>query len=364
MGRALSALILLLLLGAMLSGSAFALNDNSRESLIDALSSQFNCSISNDPLSSLEELLRGESQLLSSFAVLLGKTNTTTNETIMFLDSFEDLLRRQTKLYSGFESILKSQWYRLDCLQQKKFLDSFEDLLHREVKLFASFNNSIEESWGTLPREEKVKLLSSFEDLLRRQTKLFNSFEELYMMTNGGLTVQKYVNKTCICRPGEAVQYWYVVKNWYNQTITNVSIVDDQLGKIAENITLGPKEERTFYRIAYLTGSTCNTARAYGEGPCGEMLIDDSNTVCVNLAIIVGNNVDSIDVGRQYAFTSGSDPPAALNNIEIKKNQKIGGIKLNNTEGIRLGDQKALGIASANGGALSSNTIKIVANQE
>lgn len=356
-----SAFFLLLMLAAIQPAPALALNGNTQESLVDALYSEYNCSSANDPLSSLEELLRGEAQLLSSFGVLLNKTNTTVNETIIFLDSFEDLLRRQTVLYSGFESLLKSQWYRLDCLQQKEFLDSFEDLLHREVKLFARFNSSIEESWPTLPNEEKVKLLESFEDLLRRQTKLFKSFEELYMMTNGGLTVEKYVNKTCICRPGETVKYWYVVKNWYNQTITNVSVVDDHLGKIAQNITLGPNEERTFYMEVSLTGSTCNTARAYGEGPCGEMLVDDSNTVCVNLLLTSGNNFDKIVVGQQFALTSGSDPPMALNTIEIKKNQKIDGIRRNNTETIWLGDQKACGLGP---GGQSSNSIKIVTNQE
>ncbi|MGV8174906.1 MAG: hypothetical protein ACP5OU_04325, partial [Methanothrix sp.] len=106
--RPLSVFILLILLAAIQPASALALNGNTQESLVDALYSEYNCSSANDPLSSLEELLRGEAQLLSSFGVLLNKTNTTVNETIIFLDSFEDLLRRQTVLYSGFESLLKS----------------------------------------------------------------------------------------------------------------------------------------------------------------------------------------------------------------------------------------------------------------
>ena len=178
--------------------------------------------------------------MLTGFGILLDRTNRTTNESIVFLESFEDLLRRQTSLYSGFESLLKSQWYQLDCEQQRIFLDSFEDLLHREVKLYARFNSSIEQVWESLPRAEKVKLLDSFEDLLRRQADLFKSFEELYMMTQGGLTVEKAVNRSCICRTGDTVKYSYVVKNWYNQTIRNVSIVDDHLGVIAQNNHIGP----------------------------------------------------------------------------------------------------------------------------
>jgi len=150
------------------------------------------------------------------------------------------------------------------------------------------------------------------------------------------------------------------VKNWYKQPVTNVSIVDDHLGKIAQNITLGSGEERTFSKKAVSTGTTCNTARAYGEGPCGELLIDESNTICINLRITSGSNLDTVVVGRQYAFSSGSDSPTASNAAEIKKNQIINGQKQNNTKNIRLGDQKADGISKGQ----SSNAIKIVSNQE
>lgn len=361
----LSLLSLLSSLLIILSGSALALESPAghiADPIPDPLSCQYSCS-GDDPLSSLEDLLRGQAQLLTGFGILLDKTNRTTDESIKFLDSFEDLLRRQASLYSGFESLLKSQWYQLDCEQQRIFLDSFEDLLHREVKLYARFNGSVEQIWPSLPDKEKVKLLASFEDLLRRQADLFKSFEELYMMTQGGLTVEKAVNRSCICRPGDAAEYSYVVKNWYNQTIRNVSIIDDHLGLIAQKITLGPYEVKTFYKTARLSGNTCNTARAYGEGPCGEKLYDESNTVCVILCLISGDNSASMVVGRQFAFTAGSDPPMAQNDMEIKKSQKVEGIKQNNNESIWLGYQKAASISNPNSGGESSNTRKIVANQ-
>ena len=86
---------------------------------------------------------------------MLNKTNTTIDETIAFLDSFEDLLRRQTVLYSGFESLLKSQWYRLDCQQQRIFLDSFEDLLKRETYLISRFADHINASLDLFPLRTK-----------------------------------------------------------------------------------------------------------------------------------------------------------------------------------------------------------------
>lgn len=362
--RPLLAPILLLSMVMILSGSSLAQDQSGNQSavqLLDAFSCQYSCS-GNDPLSSLEELLRNETRLFSSFEMMLSRTNTTIDETITFLNSFEDLLRRQTVLYSGFESLLKSQWYRMDCQQQRQFLSSFEDLLKREAYLISRFRDHLNASLDLFPPENRTKFLASYEDLLRRQTRLFKSYEELYKMTNGGLTVEKHVDKESICRPGESVEYWYSVKNWCNQTIKNVSIVDDHLGVIAQKITLRPHEERAFNRTVCLSGTTCNTAKAYGEGPGGEMLVDESNTVCVNLMLVSGQNIDRLTVGKQYAIASGSDPPEALNNVEIKKNQKSGP-KLNNTETISLEGQMSSSIATVGIGGRSSNSIKIDTDQ-
>ena len=315
----------------------------------------------HDPLSSIEDLLRGQAPLLASFECLLHRTNTTIEEKITFLHSFEDLLRRQAVLFSGFEGLLKLQWFSLDCGAQKKFLASFEDLLHREVFLFSSFEKLSEGCWESLPREEQVKLLASYEDLLRRQTNLLKSFEDLFKMTHGGLTLEKSVDKKCVTR-GETVTYMYTVRNWYKVPVKNVTIVDDQLGLIVDNINFGPGEIKIFSWEKVVTGCVCNLAKVFGEGPCGEMIYDESNMVCVEI-IIVGLNRDKITTGDQKTYSMGSDPPNASNSIEIKKNQKSvhsEGRMLYNVEDLRLGNQIAFGISTGS----SHNTIKIVANQE
>jgi len=315
----------------------------------------------HDPLSSIEDLLRGQANLLASFEALLHRTNTTIEEKITFLHSFEDLLRRQTVLFSGFEGLLKLQWFSLDCEGQKKFLASFEDLLHREVLLFSSFENLSEGCWESLPREEQVKLLASYEDLLRRQTNLLKSFEDLFKMTHGGLTLEKSVDKKCVTR-GEKVTYRYTVRNWYKRPVENVTIVDDQLGLIADHITLGPREIKLFYGEAVVSCCICNLAKVFGDGPCGEMIYDESNMVCVEI-MRVSLNRDDITIGDQKTFSMGQDPPAAFNSIEIKKNQKSVPSEnriLYNIESLHLGNQMAFGVATGT----SSNTIKIVANQE
>ena len=315
----------------------------------------------HDPLSSIEDLWRGQANLLASYECLLHRTNTTIEEKITFLHSFEDLLRRQAVLFSGFEGLLKLQWFSLDCGAQKKFLASFEDLLHREVFLFSSFEKLSEGCWESLPREEQVKLLASYEDLLRRQTNLLKSFEDLFKMTHGGLTLEKSVDKKCVTR-GEKVTYRYTVRNWYKRPVENVTIVDDQLGLIADHITLGPREIKLFYGEAVVSCCICNLAKVFGDGPCGEMIYDESNMVCVEI-MRVSLNRDDITIGDQKTFSMGQDPPAAFNSIEIKKNQKSVPSEnriLYNIESLHLGNQMAFGVATGT----SSNTIKIVANQE
>jgi len=314
-----------------------------------------------DSISSLEELLRDESTLFFGFESLLNSTPTTMEEKSRFLDSFEDLLRRQTILFDGFKEILNSQWTKMSCGRQKKFLASFEDLLHREMSLYSRFNDHLDSNWGSLTQDERIKLLRSFEDLLRRQSELIQGFEDLNKLSYGGLSIEKFADKDCIYR-GEAVTYKYVVKNLFNYTIKNITISDDRLGIIEEGVSLGPGETKTFTKRTVLFGGVCNFAEVHGEDPCGRLVSDKSNLVCVEL-ILVGENSDNISTGTQEADSMGSSRPSAFNAMEIKKDQKSSWsdhFVLKNIENITTGDQLSRGSSSGT----SSNTMKIVANQE
>lgn len=313
-----------------------------------------------DPISSLEELLRAQSNLLFGFESLLNSTPTTIEEKSQFLDSFEDLLRRQTILFDGFKDILKSQWPKMSCEKQKKFLASFEDLLHREMTLFSRFNDHLDINWGNLAHRERIKLLRSFEDLLRRQSELLRGFEDLNKLSYGGLSIEKFADKDCVYR-GETVTYKYVIKNRFNYTIRNITVRDNRLGLIRKGVTLGPGKTRVFTKKAVLKGAVCNTAEVSGEDSCGRLLSDKSNLVCVEL-ILVGENLDNIKTGNQEADSMGSHRPSAFNTMEIKKNQKSSfsdRYVLNNLENIDTGDQTSRGSASGT----SANVMRIVANQ-
>ena len=52
-------------------------------------------------IQSLEDLLRSQAGLLSSFEFLMHQTPTNLTDTLMFLDSFEDLLRRPAVLFDS-----------------------------------------------------------------------------------------------------------------------------------------------------------------------------------------------------------------------------------------------------------------------
>ncbi|MFB3764526.1 MAG: hypothetical protein ACE14P_04680 [Methanotrichaceae archaeon] len=230
-------------------------------------------------LGSLEDLLRTESKLLSSFEYMLHETPRTVEEKISFLDSLEDLLRRQAVLFDGFQYLLKDKWCTFGLDEQESFLNSFADLLQRETLLLYNFQKNLNSSWKDFPPENRTKFLKSYEDLLRRQSNLFKGYEDLYKMKCGGLTIEKSADRAVILS-GEKVTYTYVVKN-YNRPLHDIIITDDKLGVIATNITLKPMEIRSFKKTVSITEDTCNTAKAIGKNQKGEIISDESNLVCV-----------------------------------------------------------------------------------
>lgn len=233
----------------------------------------------NDRISSLENLLREQAQILSFFDNLQNRTITTDDQKTSFLASLEDLIRRQAVLLSRFEDILKAKWCGMTKDEQYKFLASFKDLVDREVLLIASFDESIKANWHRFSNENRTKFLNSFEDLVRRKGDLFRSYEELYDIAYGGLTVNKSVDKAHVFRE-DSVTYTYTVRNWYNNNTTNFTLADDRLGVIASNVSLGPGKNIVFHKTAVLDKTTCNKATVHWKDLCGEQEAS-SFVVCV-----------------------------------------------------------------------------------
>lgn len=231
-------------------------------------------------IQSLEDLLRSQAGLLSSFEFLMHQTPTNLTDTLMFLDSFEDLLRRQAVLFDGFEAMLKLKWCSMEKEDQQTFLASFEDLLKRQAYLLHRFKLHLKEDWCDFPPESKIKLLASFEDLLRRQCDLFKSYEELFLMKCGGITIEKFVDKPLI-DPGEEVTYTYVIHNYYPLAVYDIFVSDDKLGDLTRNLSLEPGESTSFNVTTELYEDTCNLATVMGKTSTGVVVEDQSNLVCV-----------------------------------------------------------------------------------
>jgi hypothetical protein len=232
-------------------------------------------------LDSFEGLLRNQSNLLTSFEYLLHRTPTNVEEKIEFLNSFEDLLRRQANLIAQFEDLLKAHWDEKSVDEQEKFLESFGDLIKREFVLVSSFETLCDEDWSQFPPETEVKFLASFEDLLRRMTNLYKSYEELFKSKHGGIFIEQSANKEAV-QKGEVVTYIYTVKNVYKtKKLSDVIIVDDKLGTIADGVSLNPGESKSFARSTELEQTTCNQAEAMGRDPEGNIINDESGVVCV-----------------------------------------------------------------------------------
>lgn len=231
-------------------------------------------------IQSLEDLLRSQAGLLSSFEFLMHQTPTNLTDNMMFLDSFEDLLRRQAVLFDGFEAMLKLKWCYMEKEDQHTFLASFEDLLKRETYLLHRFKMHLKEDWCKFPPENKTRFLASFEDLLRRQCNLFKSYEELFLMKCGGITIEKFVDRPLV-DPGEEVTYTYVIRNYYPLPVYDIFVTDDKLGDLTRNLSLQPMESTSFNVTTEIYEDTCNLAKVMGKTSTGIVVEDQSNLVCV-----------------------------------------------------------------------------------
>lgn len=314
-----------------------------------------------DPIGSLEGLLRNQSRLIDRFEELLRITPRTPAEAAMFLASFEDLLRRQAMLLSSFEDILKSRWQKMSSQEKTSFLCSFEDLIERQVALLDSFVNLSEEDWSRFNCANKTEFLSSYEDLLRRQSDLIKSYKELYMMTYGGISIEKSADKTVVHR-GDRVTYTYEVTNWcLNRSVTGLRIVDNVLGLIVSDVTLGPLETEYFRKSQVITGDTCNSAKVSAKDSENNTFSDESNLVCVKF-MRENKNFDSIKTGNQISSAFGFEKTWDANSLEIKKSQKLSNDDLremSNIEQIETGDQITNSFGSG-----ANNRIKIVTSQD
>ena len=289
------------------------------------------------------------------------------DERIEMTRCLEGLLRGQAVLLYDFQSHLKRNYCKLSTPDQKEFLASFEDLLERESELlkgFEDFGHRLQDA----PAGYQIEYLASFEDLIRRQAVLLEIYQRLLKTDCHDLRLYKYIKKCGKFRPCQDVTYYYILQSISNCTISSIRITDDQLGEVAQGISLQPYEMRVFAKnitLDYPTGERiCNTAHAIGTNCDGLMVTASSNEVCITIEQPVHNqNLDSLTLGDQRTIALAADPAVAENSIIIKKSQGKECCSNNdalNYDVIDAGDQ----LAGAFQNSRASNRIKVVANQK
>jgi len=282
-----------------------------------------------ESMSSYEDLLRSQTLLIGSFENLLKNTTLNSSMSYMFLDSFDDLARREQDGIYSFEDLVSQQWTDICFLQQIELTKSFEDLLRREAIILSSNEDLLKRGFCKLNPGQKKELLdrfearlksevvllkkfedwlhyqqmieensrlydtwmaflSSFEDLIRRQSNLLDSFETLMKID----CTDKYINVTKSANPlvidvaaGDQVSYTYIVENM-NRTysIKDIVVKDSLRGDVGTIALLAPVASQTLtLKIGPSCGDcnncqckVCNFATA-----CGEVITVNGNfTVC------------------------------------------------------------------------------------
>ena len=146
---------------------------------------------------SFEQLLRSQAHLTDCFQELLSNQSRrgwdgyySSEDRAYLLRSYEALLRDEASLFAGFSSKINDSWSSLDGFiapghsmdAQWELLASLEDLLKRQVRLYKGFEYLFHEIDRGAPPQERlvmVEFLASLEDLLRRESNLIMGFEDL-----------------------------------------------------------------------------------------------------------------------------------------------------------------------------------------
>lgn len=318
-------------------------------------------------LSAYEKLLREWAINLTKFENRVTKfwPKLSMVERVEITEYLEEMLRYQAIFIYDFQSKLKKKFCSFSTRDRKKFLNSMEDLLDREANLLLGFEGFLHHL-QVVQDGQKMEFLASFEDLIRRQAILLDIYEAFLKVNCNILKIDKYVNGCGPFRPCHNVTYTYVIKNNCNCMVEGIRIVDNRIGIIAEDISLGPYEKKSFTKSAFLNyppgTKVCNKAQAWGNFSNNFIVMGESNEVCIQMAPPTMKN-DSVKLGNQKALAIASDPATAENNIVIEKNQggKCGPDK--DSAGrttIGVGDQLAAAYRNSKG----TNNINIVSNQQ
>ena len=308
-----------------------------------------------DSITSYEDLLRNQTYLIESFENLLKNTTLNSSMSYIFLDSFDDLAKRQQLGLYSFEDVVSFEWSTLTDAQIIELTKSFEDLLRRQAVILTSNEDLLKRGFCELDqkqelldrfearlKEEVVLLkkfedwlhyqqmlegtdyetwmafLASFEDLIRRQSNLLDSFEMLMKID----CTSEYINVTKSAQPldvdaGATVTYTYTITAKSTYPIQNVVVKDSLWGEVG-TIALLVKDTPQILTVTKPLGcvdcnncmcKVCNFATV-----CGEVITVNGNfTVCdvSNLVCVIVDDSFGGPINPGKKVTETAEVPAA-----------------------------------------------------
>jgi hypothetical protein len=143
-------------------------------------------------INQFEEILRSQSSLLSNYEnsldAILENQDVNINIKLEMLRDYENYLRCETIHIDIFETLLEDDWSHLTTIEQVKLLDSLEDLLRRCIRHSIYFDSRLSLIWGKIqgiaPESghtypPRIEFLASLEDILKRQKILLDRFQVL-----------------------------------------------------------------------------------------------------------------------------------------------------------------------------------------
>ena len=308
-----------------------------------------------DSITSYEDLLRNQTYLIESFENLLKNTTLNSSMSYIFLDSFDDLAKRQQLGLYSFEDVVSFEWSTLTDAQIIELTKSFEDLLRRQAVILTSNEDLLKRGFCELDqkqelldrfearlKEEVVLLkkfedwlhyqqmiegtdyetwmafLASFEDLIRRQSNLLDSFEMLMKID----CTSEYINVTKSAQPldvdaGATVTYTYTITAKSTYPIQNVVVKDSLWGEVG-TIALLVKDTPQILTVTKPFGcvdcnncmcNVCNFATV-----CGEVITVNGNfTVCdvSNLVCVIVDDSFGGPINPGTKVTEAAEEPVA-----------------------------------------------------
>jgi hypothetical protein len=279
-----------------------------------------------ESISSYEDLLRSQTLLIESFENLLKNTTLNSSMSYMFLDSFDDLARREEDGLYSFEDLVSQQWTDICFLQRVELTKSFEDLLRREATILTSNEDLLKRGFCKLNPEQKKELLdrfearlkseagllkkfedwlhyqqmieensklydtwmaflSSFEDLIRRQSNLLDSFETLMKIDCNETYLNVTKSADSLDVQGENVTYTYTVTATESGfDVKDIAVKDSIWGEVGTIALLKAGTSQEIMVTKSLSCADCDNCQCKVcnfATACGEVITVNGNfTVC------------------------------------------------------------------------------------